>query len=345
MTAPAAPTPYKAIALQVRCDAVNRCATRADSQPLIDATIKRIDDFIGGAIGFYGRDVKLVVLPEYFLTGFPMGEDATTWIAKACILIPGPEIARVTEIAARRGVWISGNGYEADETWPGRYFQASWLVGPEGLALKYRRLNSLFSPSPHDFWTEYRNRYSMRDVFPVADTPLGRLAAIASEEILFPEVARCLLMHGAEVFLHSTADVAGHARMPKEVCKLARAVENVAYVVSANAAGITGIPIPESSTDGKSKIVDYRGLVLAEVDQGESAGAVADIDIAALRHARRQPGMPNLVTRQRFDLYAAMYGGTTFVPADQFPSPMSERGALLAAQSRVAEALRSRGLI
>lgn len=345
MTASTAPAPYRAVALQVRCDAVNRGVTRADTQPLIDAAIARITACIGGALGWLGPEAKLFVLPEYCLTGFPMGEDAATWIDKACLRIPGPELDRFSELAAARGIWISGNSYEADEAWPGRYFQTSWLVGPSGVALKYRRLNSLFSPSPHDFWSEYRQRYAMTDVFPVADTPLGRLAAIASEEILFPEIARCLMAHGAEVFLHSTSDIAGHARMPKQVCKLARAIENVAYVVSANSAGITGIPIPESSTDGKSMVVDYRGLVLAEADQGESMAACAEIDITALRRARRQPGMANLVARQRFDLYAQIYGGTTIVPPDQFPAPMTERGALLAAQARVVETLAGRGVI
>jgi predicted amidohydrolase len=345
MTDRPTPAPYKALALQLRCDAVNRAARRSESQPLIDAAITRTQTMIEGAIAWLGPEARLFVCPEYFLTGFPLGEDASTWIDKACVRMPGPEIDRFSELAARRGIWISGNSYEVDPEWPGRYFQASWLVGPAGLALKYRRLNSMFSPSPHDFWTEYRQRYAMRDVFPVAETPLGRLAAIASEEILFPEVARCLMAGGAELFLHSTADVAGHPRMPKEVCKLARAVENMAYVVSANAAGITGMPIPEASTDGKSKVVDYRGLVIAEADQGESMAASAEIDIGALRRARRQPGMANLVARQRFDLYAPIYSGTTIVPPNQFPSPMTDRSALLAAQAGVVESLGARGLV
>ena len=37
-------------------------------------------------------------------------------------------------------------------------------------------------------------------MFPVAKTAIGNLAAIASEKILYPEVARCLAMRGAEIF-------------------------------------------------------------------------------------------------------------------------------------------------
>lgn len=341
-TAPA----YRAVALQTACHAINACASRAESGPQIEAAIDRIGRQIRASAGFYGPATKLIVLPEYILTGFPMGESVDTWIDKACIRIPGPELDRVGKWASDLNVWISGNSYEFDPDWPKRYFQASWLVGPDAkVHLKYRRLNSLFTPSPHDFWTEYRTRYSMRDVFPVAETPLGRLAAIASEEILFPEVARCLMMHGAEVFLHSTSDIGGHPRNPKEVTKLARAIENVAYVVSANTAGIHGTAMPAQSADGRSKVVDYTGTVLAEAEQGETMTASAMIDLGALRQARRRTGMPNLVSRQRFELYAPMYQEHSFVPPDQATAPIANRTELLALQQRTIDTLVDRGTI
>lgn len=336
---------YRAVAVQLRCDAINACAGREASQPRIDAALDRALTFIRGAIAFLGRDARLFVLPEYFLTSFPLGESAEAWIAKACLRIPGPEIDRVARFCASEEVWVAGNSYEFDPDWPGRFFQTSWIVGPPGLVLKYRRLNSLYATSPHDVWSQYRARHSLGEVFPVVETPLGRLAAIASEEILYPEVARCLMMHGAEIFVHSTSDVGGQPRMPKEVAKLARAVENMAYVVSANTAGIHGIPVPEHSTDGRSKVVDYRGLVLAEADQGESIAAVAEIDVAALRRERRRAGLQNLIARQRFELYAPMYAGHSFWPPDQFPDPPADREALLGVQRRTIEALVAAGVI
>jgi len=337
---------YRAVALQVACHAVNACRSRAESQPLIDAAIDRIAGQIKATIGFFGPSTKLVVLPEYILTGFPMGESVAAWAEKACVQIPGPEIARIAAHAKALGVWIAGNSYEVDPEWPGRYFQACWLVGPdERVALKYRRLNSLFTPSPHDFWTDYRQRYSLRDIFPVADTPLGRLAAIASEEILFPELARCLMMHGAEVFLHSTSDIGGHPRNPKEVAKLARAYENAAYVISANTAGVHGTAMPAQSADGRSKIVDHAGVVLAEADQGETMVASAMVDLGALRRHRRQTGMSNLVARQRFEMYAPMYASHSFTPPDQAREPIQNRAELLKLQEQTIARLVELGVI
>jgi predicted amidohydrolase len=337
---------YRAVALQVACHGVNPCRTRAESQPLIDAAIDRIAGQIRATIGFYGAATKLVVLPEYVLTGFPMGETVAQWIEKACIQIPGPEIDRIAAHANALNVWIAGNSYEVDPEWPGRYFQACWVVGPgAGVVLKYRRLNSLFTPSPHDFWTDYRQRYSLREIFPVADTPLGRLASIASEEILFPELARCLMMHGAEVFLHSTSDIGGHARNPKEIAKLARAYENSAYVVSANTAGILGTAVPAQSADGRSKVVDYAGVVLAEADQGETMVASAMLDLGALRRHRRQTGMSNLVARQRFEMYAPMYASHSFTPPDQARTPIQNRAELVALQEQTIARLVELGII
>ncbi|MEI6668198.1 MAG: nitrilase-related carbon-nitrogen hydrolase [Acidobacteriota bacterium] len=337
---------YRAVALQAACHCVNRCQTRTESQVLIDGAIDRLAGAIRSAIGFFGPSTRLFVLPEYVLTGFPMGESTAQWIEKACIRIPGPEIDRFAAHATTLNAWIAGNSYEVDPAWPGRYFQACWIVGPSvGLVLKYRRLNSLFTPSPHDFWTEYRERYTLREVFPVADTPLGRLAAIASEEILFPEVARCLMMHGAEVFVHATSDIGGHARNPKEIAKLARAYENAAYVVSANTAGLHGTAMPAQSADGRSKIVDYAGLVLAEVEQGETIGASATLDLGALRRYRRQTGMANLVARQRFELYAPMYSSHSFTPPDQAKEPIQSRAQLLALQEQTIANLVQSGVI
>lgn len=337
---------YRAVALQVACHAVNACRSRAESQPLIDGAIDRIAGQIKATVGFFGPSTKLVVLPEYILTGFPMGESVAAWTEKACIQIPGAEIARIAAHAKALGVWVAGNSYEVDPEWPGRYFQACWLVGPdERVALKYRRLNSLFTPSPHDFWTDYLKRHTLREVFPVADTPLGRLAAIASEEILFPELARCLIMHGAEVFLHSTSDIGGHARNPKEVAKLARAYENAAYVISANTAGVHDTPMPALSADGRSKIVDYSGVVLAEADQGETMAASAMVDLGALRRHRRQTGMSNLVARQRFELYAPMYASHTFTPPDQARTPIQNRAELLKLQEQTIARLVELGVI
>ncbi|WP_371398121.1 nitrilase-related carbon-nitrogen hydrolase [Fretibacter rubidus] len=310
------PIIYKALALQTECKAVNRCASREESRIIMHGSIARIRGQIFSAKAFHGPDLKLVCLPEYFLTGFPAGESARDWQSKAAIDVEGQEYKALGKIAADAGIYIAGNAYENDPHFPDLYFQASFIIDPTGhVALRYRRLISMYAPSPYDVWDEYLKRYSVDDLFPVLDTPIGRLAALASEEIRYPEISRILACKGAEVILHPTSEAASTQWTYKNVAKLARAQENQCYVISANSAGITGSALAAYSTDARSQIVDDRGIILAETPGGESITACADIDITALRYRRARNGMDNMLARQPTALYAEM-----FAKMDMHPS-------------------------
>jgi predicted amidohydrolase len=184
----------------------------------------------------------------------------------------------------------------------------------------------------------------------VAVTSIGRLGAIASEEILYPEIARALALRGAEVLLHSTSEIGSPALTPKDIAKRARAIENLAYVVSANSAGFIDSDLPANSTDGMSKIVDFLGEVRAQAGFGESSVACAEIDLAALRRYRRRPGMGNLLSRQRLELFAAVYAGPSVYPANTLLAAdgsvtVPERSHFLETQRKVIERLTALGLV
>lgn len=336
---------FRALALQVTCHAVNQARDRAEASALMQKTIDRLARQIAASIAFIGSDCRLIVLPEYFMTGFPLGESIAGWAAKACVEMAGAEYEALGQIAQKHHIFLAGNAYELDPNFPKLYFQTCFAIAPSGsVVLRYRRLNSMFAPTPHDVWDKYLDCYGLEGVFPVAKTEIGNLAALASEEILYPEVARCLAMRGAEIFLHSTSEVYGE-RSPKDAAKISRAVENMAYVVSANTAGIANIPIPVSSADGGSKIVDYRGLVLAETATGESMAAFAEIDLAALRRYRRRPGLNNLLSRQRFELYAESYSQSHFYPANTMLDKEVDRNHFLQTQQSAIARLADLGII
>ncbi|WP_107805913.1 nitrilase-related carbon-nitrogen hydrolase [Nodularia spumigena] len=344
---------FRALALQVKCHAVNLAGdsealrrNRQATRLLMLNSIKRLEQQIAASIAFIGLDCRLIVLPEYFLTGFPMGEALAVWGEKACLEMAGAEYEALSKIAQKHQIFLAGNAYELDPNFPGLYFQTSFVIDPSGaIILRYRRLNSLFTPTPHDVWDKYLDCYGLEGVFPVAKTAIGNLAAIASEEILYPEVARCLAMRGAEIFLHSTSEVYDNTLTPKDAAKISRAVENMAYVVSANTAGIDNIPIPVASADGGSKIIDYRGKVLAQAATGESMAAFAEIDLAALRRDRRRPGLNNLPSRQRFELYAQSYSQSHFYPANTMLNQEVDRKHFIETQQKTIERLAKLGII
>ena len=289
---------YRALALQTTCHAVNGCADAAQAQGLIADNIARVGRQIRASKAFIGADLKLVVLPEYFATSYPLGDTIEGWAAKGSFAMDGAEYEQLGRIAQDNGVYLVSNAYERDPHFPGLYFQSQVVLDDTGnQILRYRRLISLYAPSPHDVWDKYLAIYGIDGVFPVARTPIGNLACIASEEILYPEIARAHGLRGAEVLLHCTSEVGSPELTPKDIAKRARAIENIAYVVSANTAGIQGVDMPLGSADGMSKIVDDQGRVLCCAGTGESMAASAELDIAGLRRRRQRPGMGNFLSR------------------------------------------------
>jgi predicted amidohydrolase len=303
---------YAAIAMQLTARSVERCPDRTAARAQMLAMIETLGPKIRAASIFVaqygGVPVKLVVLPEYLLTSYPGRITIPDFADKAALAIDGPEYEALGKLASDQGIFLAGNAYETDAHFPNLYFQTSFIIAPTGdVILRYRRLNSMFAPTPHDVWDKYLDIYGLDGVFPVARTEIGNLAAIASEEILYPEIARAHALRGAEIFVHSSSEIGSPLTTPKMIAKRARAFENMAYVISANTAGISDTALPLASADGNSMVVDYKGNVVAESNSGETFTAFANIDVEALRAARRKPGMTNTLSRQRNALFAATY--------------------------------------
>lgn len=348
------PQGFAAVALQLAARSVERAPDRAAARAQMLAMIEEVGAKLRASSIFIqqygGSPVRLAVLPEYLLTSYPGRISIGDFATKAALEENGPEYEAFGRIAEAQKLYIAGNAYEIDRHFPGLYFQTSFVVAPSGeVVLRYRRLNSMFAPTPHDVWSKYLDIYGLDGVFPVARTEIGNLAAIASEEIVYPEIARAHALRGAEIFLHSSSEIGSPIDTHKAIAKRARAFENLAYVVSANTAGIEGTTMPLASADGNSVIVDWKGQLLAESNAGETFTAFADIDLAGLRAARRKPGMTNYLARQRVALFAAAYGAATGQPADglidggQIRIP--DRDYFLHVHQQVIERLAKEGLI
>ena len=316
------PAPFSAMALQLTARSLERLPDTAAARAAILAHIAELEGVIRTSAIFVqqyaGAPVKLVVLPEYLFTSYPGRISIPDFAARVGFAKDGPEYAALGKLAEKLGIHLAGNAYESDAAFPGFYFQTSFIIAPSGeVVLRYRRLISMFAPSPHDVWEAYLDKYGLEGVFPVARTAIGNLACIASEEILYPEIARALALRGAEVFCHSSSEIGSPLATNKDIAKQARAFENLAYVVSANTAGIAGTAMPLASADGNSQVVDWKGRVIAQSGDGETFTAFAGIDLAGLRKARRTPAMTNYLARQRPHLFAAAYAAA----AEPFRGP------------------------
>lgn len=304
--------PWRATCIQMSSEVASDAPDKAAAWTIIQRNVAHAIALIEQACAS-DTPPKLVVLPEFVFQGPPRATPVSQWIEKACATIPGPITDRLAEVAKARGIYIAGNHFEVDPRWPDRYFNSSFLLDPKGeVILRYRRINTASWTSPHDILDAYRNAYGEDGIFPVVDTELGRLAIFPCGEIVVPELSRVLMMRGAEVFLHPHN---GPVTAPSEAAKTCRAAENMCYLISANVAGGIGFSADGSEQGGHSRIVDYLGNDAAtDTGASENVTTSAMIDVEALRQARRDTGMGNMLLRSRWEMYRDYFASAEFYP-------------------------------
>jgi predicted amidohydrolase len=207
--------------------------------------------------------VRLIAFPE-FAHAAPVYSTAAELREKLAVPIPSEHTDRYVARARKLGVYIqTGTFLEADSRWPGVVFNTTCLIGPEGLLTRYRKVHPWIPwevhASPHDL-EGYGD-----DLFPVADTPIGRIGAAICYDWLFPEAIRQLAAAGAEVLARVSAymDPWG-ATAPMDWWTLVnrtRAIENLPMWSPRTGSILRNYP--PFSWPGGSMIVDFDGRIRA----------------------------------------------------------------------------------
>ena len=264
-----------------------RCASNTDRM------LSMIDSAVAGSAPFL--PVRLVVVPGVRARGAGLSRPSPSCSRSSPSPIPNEHTERLTREGARaRDLHPERHRCSrAIRRWPGVVFNTTCLIGPDGILYKYRKVNP---------WIPYEVHASPHDLpgydeplFPVAETPIGRIGCAICYDWLFPEAIRQLAANGAEVLIRVSAymDPWG-ATEPMNwwtIVNRCRAIENIAYVVAANQ-GASLRHYPPYSWPGGSQVVDFDGRMLAEASPGPGERiVVAPIDVSPLRHER--------ATRQR----------------------------------------------
>src|SRR3972149_8424286 len=104
-----------------------------------DRMLSVVDAAVAGSAPFL--PVRLVVFAE-FAHAAPVFATVEELLEKLAVPIPNEHTGRMIDKAREHGVYIQmGSMLEVDPRWPGRVFNTSCLVGPEGLLSKYRKVN------------------------------------------------------------------------------------------------------------------------------------------------------------------------------------------------------------
>ena len=254
------PIRYSAAACQTDLpNPVNRAAMGSNT----DRMLAMIDAAVAGAAPFL--PVRLIVFPE-FAHAAPVFATPRELLDALAVPVPNEHTERLARAAREYDVFIqSGTMLEADPRWPTVVFNTTCLIGPGGVLSKYRKVNPWIPyevhASPHDL-----EGYD-EPLFPVVDTPIGRLGCAICYDWLFPEATRQLAANGAEVLIRVSAymDPWG-ATEPMDwwtIVNRCRALENTAFVVAANQ-GASLRHYPPYSWPGGSQVVDFDGRILAD---------------------------------------------------------------------------------
>ena len=341
--------PYTAVAVQTVIRHVKEPAWR---DAIIRENVNRslaLMDYVSHRFGA----AKLFVLPEFALTGAEHLRSVEDW-TRVALRIPGPEIEPFANFARENKAYVAGGTMEYDPNYPGRWFNSAFMFGPDGeLAIRYRKLNGAdvqghtTSSTPPALYDLYVKTEGGEDaLFPVVDTPIGRIGIMNCYDINFPEVVRTFALHGAEIMLHVTGEPYSPHRDAWEMSRRTRAYENLMYIVSANHGGYTaqisgdvfadspglnfqqrreGEIAPLQRSHGGSKIVDFNGRVVGQSQSPGEALALGGIDIQALRE-RRAELRGNVLAQVRSEIYAGEYARHRASPLNRWlDTPVQDR--------------------
>lgn len=240
-----------------------------------------------------GAGAKIVVFPECALTGYCFSSREEAW--PEAEPVPGPSTGKIAALAKKLGCTaVVGMLERAGD----RLFNSAAVITPQGILGTHRKIHL---PGLGIDWFN-----ALGDTpFPVFETPHGKIGVNICYDCSFPESGRVLKLKGAQLLAIPTnwpvgADSVAHTPQ-------VRALENHFHVIACDRVGEER----EFRFAGHSKIVDFRGQVLAEGGDSEETILYAELDLAAADSNRviRVPG------KWEFDRIASrrpeMYGPIT----------------------------------
>lgn len=270
-------------------------------------------------------NIRLVALSEFFMTGQGgHGYRSPITLQRLAIRYPGPEMELLSEFALKHKVYLAGSTFEIDDKLPGYVFNSAFILNDSGdLIHRYRKIQcadvwgSLPDTTPSTIYDEYLDTYGYDFLFPVADTPIGRLGTMVCFDQAHPEIARMLVKNGAEVIIHPSSEGHGSGRRGWDYARQTRAFENVAYILSPLPGGEHFTPDSKyehtNQMRGFTKMVNFDGSIQGELDTPGAATLAGTVDLLALRRARANPHL-NLPMWDDPNVYVDDYAAEVGLP-------------------------------
>jgi nitrilase len=257
------------------------------------ATLGRVERLVAEAAA---QGARLAVFPEALLGGYPKGADfgaqvgrrspaGREWFRRyreAAVDVPGPETARLGELAREHDMHLVVGVVERDG---GTLYCTAVFIGPDG-SLLGRHRKVMPTAVERLIWGQGDG-----STLHVLETAVGRLGAVICWENYMPQLRLAMYASGIQLYCAPTVDdretwlptirhIALEGRcFVLSACQFARRSDYPAdYPVTADS--------PEAVLiGGGSCIVDPMGRVLAGPARDGEAVLVADLDLAEIDRA------------------------------------------------------------
>jgi nitrilase len=275
--------------------AVQAAYVLMDQQACVDKAVTLLSRAVDGG-------ARIVVFPEAFIPGTPIwidsrpiwdgDEDWYAMLVDQAVVVPGPVTDALAAAARTVGVYLV-IGVQEREAHGSTIYNTTLYFGPDGALLgKHRKLVPTGSE---------RTVWGMGDgsTLPVIDTPYGRLSGLTCWENFMPLARYYLYSQGVDIWAAPTlAPSDGWIATMRHI-----ALEGRCYVIGVNPClHVDQIPVDFPYRDrlwandhdndgwiepGNSVIIHPTGKVLAGPARHEETILYADVELSAVRAARR----------------------------------------------------------
>jgi len=227
------------------------------------------------------QGAQIMCFQELFYGPYFCQEQNAKWYDLAEPIPDGPIARRMLKLAKETRMVLIVPMYEQDGV--GIYYNTAAVIDADGAYQgKYRKTHL---PHLSGFWEKYYFRPGNLG-YPVFDTAVGKVGVYICYDRHFPEGARMLGLHGAEIVFIPSATSRGLSQHLWRIEQTSHAIANGYFVGTINRVGIEK-DLGANDYYGQSYFCTPRGEYVGEVgDPYKEELIVRDLDLDLIREVR-----------------------------------------------------------
>jgi beta-ureidopropionase len=226
------------------------------------------------------QGVQILCMQEIFNGPYFCPSQDKRWY-DAAEAVPGPTVEKLAPLAKKYNMVIVVPVYEREMA--GVYYNTAAVIDADGTYLGKYRKNHI--PHTSGFWEKYFFKPGNLG-YPVFKTKYATIGVYICYDRHFPEGARLLGLHGAEIVYNPSATVAGLSQYLWKLEQPAHAVANGYFMGCLNRIG-TEAPWNIGKFYGNSYFVDPRGQILACASEDKDELVTAELNLDMIEEVRR----------------------------------------------------------